>query len=154
MAQHPAVNPSMRPTDLAFNQSLGIIDAPPDAEHVMELPLSPGVQNHLGSMHAAAQFALAEAASAERLRRDYGTQAKDGLVVVRGVTVKYRRPALGTLLAFAHLEETAARHLHEDLATRSRTVATVRVELKDLAGNLTFAGSFDWFIGVPEQPLA
>ncbi len=141
----------MRPTDLPFNQNLGIIDAHPTATHLLELPLTALVRNHLGSMHAAAQFALAEAASAERLRRDFASQAPSALVVVRGVTVKYRHPATGTLLAYAQVDETTARHLSHDLATRSRTVATVLVELKDLAGNLTFAGSFDWFIGQPEQ---
>ena len=152
MTLRPIVNPAMRPTDLPLNQTLGIIDAPPAAEHLLELPLSPLVQNHLGTMHAAAQFALAEAASAERLRRDYAGYAQNGLIVVRGVSVKYRRPATGTLRAFARVDATTAQHLVHDLTTRSRTVATVLVELKDLSGSLTFAGSFDWFIGKPEHP--
>ena len=152
MPRRPVVNPVMRPTDLPLNQTLGIIDAPAAAEHLLELPLSLLVSNHLGSIHAAAQFALAEAASAERLRRDYGDRARNALVVVRGASVKYRRPATGKLLAFARLDETTARHLSQDLATRSRTIATVLVELKDLAGNLTFAGGFDWFVGRPEHP--
>lgn len=142
----------MRPTDLILNRTLGIIDAPVGAEHLLELPLSPLVQNHLGTIHAAAQFALAEAAAAERLRRDYSNHAKEGLVVVRGVSVKYRGPATGQLLAYAHVDAGTAQHLLKDLATRSRTIATVLVELKDRSGALTFAGSFAWFIGQPEEP--
>ena len=142
----------MRPTDLPFNKTLGITDAPPDAAHLLELPLTARVSNHLGTMHAAAQFALAEAASAERLRRDYAEQAGSVFVVVRGATLKFRRPATGTLHAFARVDDNTAQHLAHDLATRSRTIATVLVELKDLAGNLTFAGSFDWYIGQPEKP--
>ncbi len=144
----------MKPTDLAFNQALGIKDAPPGAAHLLELPLSPFVHNHLGTMHAAAQFALAEAASAARLQRDFAAQLGDVFAVVRGVTLKYRQPATGDLLAFAQPDETTARHLLTDLATRSRTIATIRVELKDRAGHLTFAGSFEWFIGKPGQPSA
>jgi acyl-coenzyme A thioesterase PaaI-like protein len=140
----------MKPTDLAFNQALGIKDAPAGAEHLLELPLAPLVQNHLGTMHAAAQFALAEAASAERLRRDYAAQAGAALAVVRGVTVKYRKAATGELLAYAQPDASTREHLARDLATRSRAIATVLVELKDRAGTLTFAGSFDWFIGQPE----
>lgn len=141
----------MKPTDLAFNQALGIKDAPAGAEHLLELPLTPLVQNHLGTMHAAAQFALAEAASAERLLRDHAAQAGAVLAVVRGVSVKYRKPATGELLAYAQPDASTREHLAHDLATRSRTAATILVELKDRAGNLTFAGSFDWFIGKPGQ---
>lgn len=141
----------MRPTDLAFNRTLGIKDAPVGAEHVLELPLTPLVQNHLGTMHAAAQFALAEAASAERLQRDYAAQIGAVLAVVRGVTVKYRKPATGELLAYAQPDAATREHFIQDLTTRSRTTATIVVELKDRAGNLTFAGNFDWFIGKPEQ---
>jgi acyl-coenzyme A thioesterase PaaI-like protein len=144
----------MKPTDLALNRTLGMKDAPPGAAHLLELPMSPLVHNHLGTMHAAAQFALAEAASAARLLRDFGGQAGKVFAVVRGVTLKYRKPATGDLLAFAAPDETTARHLLTDLATRSRTTATIRVELKDRDGNLTFAGSFEWFIGKPEQPSA
>jgi len=140
----------MRSTDLPLNQMLGIIDAPPSAEHLLERPLTPLVQNHLGTRHAATQFALAEAASAERLRRDYGNVARGGLVVVRGVTIKYRRPVSSSLRAFARVDESTAQRLSNDLATRSRTIATVLVELPDIAGNLTFAETFSWLIGQPE----
>jgi acyl-coenzyme A thioesterase PaaI-like protein len=108
--------------------------------------LTPRVLNHLGTMHAAAQFALAEAASAERLRRDYGDLAGGVFAVVRGVTVKYRHPAAGDLLAFAEPDDFTRTHLRDDLAKRTRTTATVLVELKDRAGALTFAGSFVWFL--------
>jgi acyl-coenzyme A thioesterase PaaI-like protein len=144
----------MKPTDLAFNQALGIKDAPPGAAHLLELPMSPFVHNHLGTMHAAAQFALAEAASAARLQHNYGAQVGEVFAVVRGVTLKYRKPATGDLLAYAEPDESTAQHLLNDLATRSRTTATIRVELKDRTGNLTFAGSFEWFISKPEKASA
>lgn len=75
----------MRPTDLLFNQTLGIIDALPDAEHLLELPLTTQVRHYPVSMQAGAQFAFVEAASAERLRR--ASQAER--VGIRGVPVNY-----------------------------------------------------------------
>lgn len=141
------MNRRVKPTDLAFNRALGIVDAPDGAAHLLELPFAAVVQNHLGTVHAAAQFALAEAASAERLRRDYGAQAGPVLAVVRGVAVKYRRPASGDLLAYAELDALTREHLAHDLATRTRITATVHVELKSRSGELTFAGDFTWFIG-------
>lgn len=120
--------------------------APAGAAHLLELPFGEVTRNHVGTMHAAAQFALAEAASAACLQRDF--PALDGRVfaVVRGVQLKYRQAATGTLFAFAEPDASTREHLASDLATRTRTTATVRVELKDAAGHVSFAGSFEWFI--------
>lgn len=131
------------------------MDAPAGASHLLEMPGSPLVQNHLGTIHAAAQFALAEAASAECLRRGYAhlLPAQQSMAVVRGVTVKYRRAASGDLLAYAQPDDSTREHLANDLATRTRLTASVLVELKDRSGQLTFAGRFDWFIGKAGQEL-
>ncbi|MBX3735449.1 MAG: DUF4442 domain-containing protein [Candidatus Didemnitutus sp.] len=136
----------MKPTDLAFSQALGLVAAPAGAEHLLELPFGAFVQNHVGTTHAAAQFALAEAASAACLQRDF--PALDGKVfaVVRGVQLKYRKAGTGDLLAFARPDDLTRANLVRDLETKTRTAATVLVELKDRAGNVTFSGSFDWFI--------
>lgn len=136
----------MKPTDLAFSQALGLVAAPAGAEHLLELPFAALVQNHVGTMHAAAQFALAEAASAACLQREF--PALDGKVfaVVRGVQLKYRKAVTSDLLAYARADELTREHLIRDLETKTRTTATVVVELKDRAGNVSFAGNFDWFI--------
>ena len=143
----------MKATDLAYNQALGIRAAPAGAAHLLELPFTPLVLNHLGIMHAAAQFSLAEAASAECLQRHYGT-AVDGLFgVVRGVEVKYRRPATGELLAFGSPDDHTRDHMLAKLSARGRTGAVILIDLKDRAGTLTFHGKFEWFISrVPPVP--
>ncbi len=136
----------MKPTDLALNQALGIVAAPAGAPHLLELPLTPLVLNHVGTMHAAAQFALAEAASAACLQRDFAAVAGSVFAVVRGVQVKYRSAAQGTLRAFATPDEFTGANLLSDLATRTRTTATVRVELRDPQDKVTFTADFEWFI--------
>lgn len=141
----------MKPTDLAFNQALGLVAAPAGAAHLLELPFAPLVQNHVGTVHAAAQFALAEAASAACLQRDFPELDGRVFAVVRGVQLKYRAAGSGDLLAFARPDDLTRANLVNDLATKTRTTATVLVELKDRAGNTTFAGSFDWFIARAEK---
>lgn len=137
----------MKPTDLAFNQALGLVEAPAGSEHLLELPLTPLVLNHVGTTHAAAQFALAEAASAACLQRDFPHLDGKVFAVVRGSSLKYRKPPTGeALLAFAQPDEFTRVHLSTDLAGRTRTTATVLVELRDRAGNVSFTGSFQWFI--------
>ncbi|MBA3849105.1 MAG: DUF4442 domain-containing protein [Opitutus sp.] len=138
--------PPVKPTDLAFSQALGMRAAPPGAGHLLELPCGEIVRNHVGTMHAAAQFALAEAASAACLQRDFPALAGQVFAVVRGAQLKYRRAATDTLYAFAQTDEFTRTHLAGDLATRTRTTATVLVELKDAQGNLSFSGRFEWFI--------
>lgn len=135
----------VKPTDLALNRALGIVDAPAGAAHLLEMPLSDAVANHLGTMHAAAQFALAEAASAACLQRDF-PDVQDVFAVVRGAQVKYRQPARSDLLAFAEPDTFTREHLRSDLASRTRVAASVKVELKDRAGTLTLVATFDWFI--------
>lgn len=143
----------MHPSDLEFSRAIGIRRAPVGAPHVLELPFEPVVRNHVGTVHAAAQFALAEAASAVCLQRDYPEWSGRVFAVVRGSTVKYRRPGQSTLYAYAEPGASTREHLARDLATRSRAAATVHVELKDAAGTLTFAGDFEWFISpLPSPP--
>ena len=143
----------MKATDLAYNQALGIRAAPAGATHLLELPFTPLVLNHLGIMHAAAQFSLAEAASAECLQRHYGAAVDGVFGVVRGVEVKYRRPATGELLAFGTPDDHTRDHLLAELAGRGRTGAVILIDLKDRAGTLTFHGKFEWFISrVPPSP--
>jgi len=57
------------------------------------------------------------------------------------------------LLAYARADELTREHLVRDLETKTRTSATVLVELKDRAGHVTFTGSFDWFIARAEVAL-
>jgi acyl-coenzyme A thioesterase PaaI-like protein len=136
----------VRATDLAYNRALGIRDAPAGAGHLLELPLTPLLQNHLQTMHAAAQFSLAEAASAECLQRHFAAQLGEVLAVVRAVTVKYRKPATGDLLAYGTPDEATGGNLVDELTRRGRSSAVILIDLKDRDGTLTFHGSFEWFI--------
>lgn len=143
---------ALKATDLAYNQALGIRDAPAGAAHLLEMPYAPIVQNHLGTLHAAAQFSLAEAASAECLQRHFGTAIGQVFAVVRGVEVKYRRPASTDLLAYGSPDEPTRDRLVAELTGRGRTTAVILIDLKDRAGTLTFHGKFEWFISRVPPP--
>lgn len=137
---------AVRATDLAYNQALGIRDAPAGADHLLELPFAPLVHNHLQTMHAAAQFSLAEAASAECLQRHYGTALGDVFAVMRAVEVKYRKPATADLLAYGAPDEQTREQLLAQMTRRGRSSAVILIDLKDRSGTLTFHGKFEWFI--------
>jgi acyl-coenzyme A thioesterase PaaI-like protein len=80
---------------------------------VLTLPADPKYQNHLGAVHASAQFSLAEAASGQWLLAKFGDAAADYLAVVRHVEVKYRRPALGELTAKAEVAPEEAERFRD-----------------------------------------
>ena len=142
----------MKVTDLALSQLLGITLAPAGAGHLLELPFTAKIHNHLGTAHAAAQFALAEAASAECLQRQFPELVGRVQAVVRGVAVRYRRPATGDLLAFGRPDEATRLKLPAELAARGRSGAVILIDLKDRAGTLAFHGEFEWFISLLPPP--
>jgi acyl-coenzyme A thioesterase PaaI-like protein len=143
----------VKATDLALNRLLGMIPAPGGAPHLLELPFTPPLRNHVGTMHAAAQFALAEAASAECLQRHFGEAAGEVFAVVRGVEMKYRKPATGDLLAFGMPDENTRDHLVAELIARGRFAPVILIELKDRSGTLTLHAKFDWFISRVPPPV-
>lgn len=143
---------ALKATDLAYNQALGLRDAPAGADHLLELPFAPLLHNHLGTMHAAAQFSLAEAASAECLQRHFGAALGEVFAVVRGVEVAYRKPATGDLLAFGRPDDPTREGLVAALAARGRASAVILIDLKDRSGTLTFHGKFEWFISRVPPP--
>ena len=133
--------------DLVLNRFIGIRGAPDGSGHVLEMPLAQSVVNHLGTVHAAAQFALAEAASAELLLRRFATLSGNVVAVVRSAAVKYRKPAKSLLRAFARLENPAAEaELPIDVERRGHATVQVRVELIGEDGRNTFIGEFGWHI--------
>jgi acyl-coenzyme A thioesterase PaaI-like protein len=143
----------MQVTDIPLSRQLGIRAAPAGAAHLLELPFTPLLHNHLGTMHAAAQFSLAEAASAACLQRHFGELDGRVFAVVRGVEVKYRRPATGDLIAIGAPDAATRDGLRTELAARGRATAVILIDLKDAAGTLTFHGKFDWFISQVPPPL-
>jgi acyl-coenzyme A thioesterase PaaI-like protein len=128
-------------TGIPFNRLLGL-----KAESgTLTLPANPSYGNHLGTVHAGAQFALAEAASGQWLLDRFGAQAAEDLAVVRHADVKFRRPASGELRAQADVPAEEADRFLDALSRRGRATIEVRVRLLDAGGSVTLEASFEWF---------
>lgn len=136
----------VKPVDLALNQALGLREAPPGAAHLLEMPFAAVHHNHLGTVHAVAQFGLAEAASAECLLREFPGLAPTVVPVVREVRVKYRQPGRGPLQAYASVAPGSRATLPVELEKSGRAFVDVEVTLKDEAGGTTLHSTFTWFI--------
>jgi acyl-coenzyme A thioesterase PaaI-like protein len=136
----------MHVTDLEINKALGIRLPAPDSAWVLELPESPLLLNHLGTIHASAQFALAEAASGEFLLNYLGEAQNRVFAVLRASEVKFRKPAHGVLRASARFADDTPHSPSAELESRGRALASIFVEVVDAKGVVTMSGRFDWFL--------
>jgi uncharacterized protein (TIGR00369 family) len=131
----------MNVADIAFNRFLGLRS---DGS-VLTLPEDPKYKNHVGTVHAGAQFSLAEAASGQWLLGKFGDAAADYLAVVRHVEVKYRRPAAGELTAQAEVSHEETERLRDTLERRGRAAIEVRVQVLGADNGITLEATFEWF---------
>lgn len=131
-------------TELPFNKFLGI-QASGGSEHLLRLPSGNQYLNHLGTVHAGAQLALAEASSGEFLLKHFGST--EGLVpVVRRLEAKFRKPANGTVTSIASAAPESLAQLDAELASKGRSLIPITVELHDESGAHTLSATVKWFI--------
>ncbi len=112
----------------------------------IELPFERSVQNHLQSIHASAQFTLAETASGEILQTLFPELVDKVIPVLRDSQIKFKKPALKTISAYATVPEEILINFTEQLSTKGRALIAVNVEVKDSDGLVTCMGVFNWFV--------
>ncbi len=130
-------------TELPFNSFLGLEPAEPP--QMLRLPAGPQYLNHLGTVHASAQLALAEASSGEFLLKGLGFP--DGVIpVVRRLESKFRKPAQGALTSAVTTPPEMLDLLRANLAAKGRAVISIAVEVHDETGAHTLSADVEWFI--------
>ncbi|WP_166642564.1 PaaI family thioesterase [Methylocaldum gracile] len=135
-------------TAIPFVEKVGICRT---EEGTLTLPFSTSTQNHLNTIHASAQFALAETASGEALQRLFPELAGKVVPVLRESHVKFKRPASSAIFAFPAVSEEAVSKFKEQFEKKRRSSITVDVEVRDSDGVVTSVGMFDWFVqGLPQ----
>jgi len=130
--------------ELPFNKFIGLKSAP-DQEYILMLDGKEEYLNHLETVHASAQFALAEATSGYFLQNEFQDMTNI-LPVVRKVEMKYKKPAQGAIFSKACFLNTDKQNIKEELNQKQRTLITVRVTLYDSAKNNIMQSDFEWFI--------
>jgi acyl-coenzyme A thioesterase PaaI-like protein len=135
----------MNVLNLPFNKILLIkqSDAP---DTILMLEDHERYQNHLGTVHASAQYALAEASSGEILERNFGDWNGAYFPVVRRVEVKYKNPAKGRLFSKGFIDADSVVKAKKEFSEKGRTLVDVVVKIVDEGGNITLESTFTWFI--------
>ncbi len=132
--------------DLPFNRFIGI-EPSSDIEYLLTLEEREEYLNHLKTVHASAQFALAEASSGFFLINEF-QELTEIFPVVRKVETKYKKPARGSIYSKAGFWGTDRIKIIEELNTKQRTLITVRVLLYDSERNNVMQSDFEWFIAL------
>jgi acyl-coenzyme A thioesterase PaaI-like protein len=140
----------MNVLDLPFNKIL-LIKKSDRPDTILMLEDRERYQNHLGTIHASAQYALAEASSGEILERNFGDWNGAYFPVVRKVEVKYKNPAKGRLFSAGHIDADSAMKAKKELSEKGRTLVDVMVKIMDEGENVTFQSRFTWYIAKTKE---
>src|ERR1700756_3158238 len=120
-------------TQLPFNRFIGLEASAADSGFLVGLPDGPQYTNHLGTVHASALLAVAEAGSGAFLVQQFGPGA--GFApVVRRLEAKFRKPAHGRVGARCSVPSQEVERWTAELAARGRVLAAVPVEVVDAVG--------------------
>ena len=133
----------MQVTDIPFAKHIGIERK---EEGTLKLEATDVVQNHIQTIHASAQFALAETQSGLYLQILFPEYKDQVIPLLRGSTVKYKQPATKEIYAVASVDEKSREKFLALFEKKGRASITVMVELRDVDDLITMQGEFTWFM--------
>jgi acyl-coenzyme A thioesterase PaaI-like protein len=134
-----------------FNRVLGVrVVALGPARAEVAIPEAPERLNHVGTTHAAVEFALGEAASGAMVVSAFvDAQAQGYVPLAAGARIAYLKPARGDLRGIAVLAEDAQRQVRADLESNGKARFSVPVEIRDAVGTLVAEMVVEWALVKP-----
>lgn len=135
----------MKITDLPFNRFIGI-QAKGNSGDPLSLPSDTRYTNHLGTVHAGALMALAEAASGDFLIRSLAGCGFEVLPVVRRFEAKFRKPAHGEIRSQAVVGPELWEKFSRTLQEKGRALLEIPVEIHDESGTHVLSATAEWFV--------
>lgn len=111
-----------------------------------ELEFDASNRNHLGTMHASAQFAVAETASGMFLLERYPQFEGRAMPVLRESKTKFKRPAHSSVVAVPSVIDEDATNFLTQLESKGRGIIDISVEVRDTQGEVTLLAEFKWFV--------
>ena len=132
-------------TELPFNQLIGLqYSDRPDA--LLSLPEDQRYTNHLGTVHASALLALAEATSGEYLIREIDKPGFEVIPVVRRLESKFRKPAFGEIYSKVKVDNDTRDSFLASLHKKGRSLISIAVDVFDDKDTHALAATVEWFV--------
>ncbi len=113
---------------------------------LLTLNLSENVKNHIGSIHAGAQFTLAESASGVYLAKLFPELQDKIIPLLRSSNMKFKKTAFDTLTAYPLATKDVLEKFQKQFLKKGRGSITVEVELKNMGKEIVTIGTFNWFV--------
>jgi hypothetical protein len=136
----------MNITELPFNRFMGITVSEKDGM-ALALPGELRYTNHLGTVHASALLALAEASSGDYLLKEFAHLGFEVVPVVRRLEAKFRKPALGAIFSKVNVAPAQREAFLSTLAQKGRALLEITVDVFDEKDTYVLAVTVEWFIG-------
>lgn len=128
---------------IPFNALLGIQRGA--APFILELPGSPQLTNHLATVHASAQLALAEATSGQIFISHCGDRADQTFAVVRRLEAKFKSPLRGRILSWSSVADEVLDVFAETLTSKGRASVSIPIEVLDESQSIGLVATVEWF---------
>jgi len=130
--------------DFPINSHLGM--KYDEDKKILSLPENERVMNYFGQVSFCAQFALAEASSAQFLTDKLGLDLSSEIPTLRKSTTKFHKPTNGksicNLISIEHTRE----EFKELLSKKSKVLTSIEVEVVSENGTKSLSSSFQWLI--------
>lgn len=133
----------MNVIEIPFVKKVGITKT---INNELELPFSNDTHNHLATMHASAQFTLAETASGELLQTVFPELVGKVIPVLRDANVKFKKPAVKNIIAYPSISDESHEKFNSQFAKKGRASISVDVDIKDIENTLTCTARYNWFV--------
>jgi uncharacterized protein (TIGR00369 family) len=136
-----------------FSRLLGVeITSARPGEVEARLPEAPERHNHVGTVHAVAQFGLGETTSGVLLVSTFSDlQARGFVPVMADVAIHYHRPARGDLFGKATLSPEEQVRIRDEVQSTERSRVTIPVTLTDAGGTPTTDLELAWVLLRPRE---
>ena len=142
----------MKVADIPFNRHIAIRSSEKE-NGVMSLHSSQEMTNHLGTIHASAQYALAEACSGQFMLSRFPEYLEGYVAVLRNAGVKFKKQTKNNIYADASAEDETIQAFKARLDKKHRSILPVRVTIRDEQNNITMQGTFEWYVQRTEGAL-
>jgi len=133
-------------THLPFNKFIGIEKCDCNTDGIFQLSADPKYLNHVGTVHASALYALAEASSGEFLSRNLNIELENIFPILRRADIKYRKPATGQIYATGVYNEEDWDKFHETYQKKKRALIAFQINLLNAEQIEVAAATYEWFV--------
>jgi uncharacterized protein (TIGR00369 family) len=132
---------------MPYNAMLGVRITEMDGGHARGILASrPEVGNHVGTMHAGAQFSLVEAASGAAVSSAFLDLLGKATPLAQGAELTYKRPVKGDAVADAVVSPEEIARVRGELEAQGRARFDVSVTVTDTQGTVATEAVMRWYI--------